>query len=432
MTTQRRTFLKIAAGSGLGASLAAWDLPASAASAAGTALPKSTGRRVVVVGGGFGGTIAAKYIRMMDPSIEVVLIEPNRQLVVSPFSNHYIGGLLPDLSTLTISYDKLAAKHGIRMVYDTVSAVDPVKKTVTVSGQPIYFDRLVLSPGIDFLTEELKGYDPKTTPEVMPHAWKTGAQTLLLRKQLEGMPNGGTVLMTVPLAPFRSHTAPYERASLIAMYLKQHKPKSRLVLLDANADILANADLFKKGWTTHYDGIIDYRAEQQVTAVHAATRSVVTQGGKEIQGDVVNLIPPQRAGRIAAATGLVGLGNSWCPVNAQTFESTLKENIHVIGDACAAGAMPKSGFAANGQAKICAHNIVALMNGQPLSEMSAIETSFSFLSAKEAISLVAVYTAKEGKIVEVPNSGGASTDLSELEAVYASSWLRNILTEMSS
>lgn len=435
MTTDRRSFLKLVGAGGVGASLAACatqpDATGSAPSSAASALAKSAGRRVVVVGGGYGGTIAAKYIRMMDKTIEVVLIEPNKQFVSCPFSNLYIGGMLPDLSSLTIGYDKLAANHGIKMVHDTVTAIDPVKKTVTVSGSTIDYDRLVLSPGVDFRAEELEGYNMATTPEVMPHAWKAGAQTLLLRKQLVDMPNGGTVVMTVPLAPFRCPPGPYERASMIAMYLKQHKPKSKIIVLDANPDIVSKAGLFKKGWKKHYEGIIQYRGAQKVTAVNASSRSVFIEGIEEVKGDVVNVIPPQRAGRIAVSAGLIGPDKAWCPINAATFESTLQKNIHVIGDACNAGAMPKSGYSANSEAKICATNIVALMNGKELTEMSGINTCFSYLSAKEAVSVAAVYTAKEGKIVAVPNSGGVSPDLSEVEAVYASSWLKNILTEMS-
>ena len=425
MTTDRRNFLKLMGAGGVGASLAA-------CSTTGTGLDKSAGRRVVVVGGGYGGTIAAKYIRMMDKSIEVVLIEPNRQFVSCPFSNLYIGGLLPDLSTLTIGYDKLAANHGIKMVHDTVTAVDPVKKTVTVSsGGTIDYDRLVLSPGIDFRTEEIAGYDLATTPQIMPHAWKAGPQTVLLRKQLEDMPNGGTVVLSVPLGPFRCPPGPYERASMIAMYLKQHKPKSKIVVLDANPDIVSKAGLFRKGWKKHYEGIIQYRGGQKVTAVDAKNRSVSIEGMEEVKGDVINVIPPQRAGLVAGKAGVIGPDKKWCPVNGTTFESTLQKNIHVIGDACIAGAMPKSGYSANSEAKICASNIVALMNGKETIDMSGINVCFSFLSAKEAVSVAGVYAVQDGKIIAVPNSGGVSPDLSEVEAVYASSWLKNILTEMS-
>jgi sulfide dehydrogenase [flavocytochrome c] flavoprotein subunit len=386
---------------------------------------------VVVVGGGYGGTIAAKYIRMQDKSIEVVLIEPNRQFISCPFSNLYLGGLLPDLTSLTIGYDKLVANHGIKLIHDTVTAIDPVKRTVTVSSGSIDYDRLVLSPGVDFRTEEIEGYHPVTTPQVMPHAWKAGPQTLLLRKQLEDMPNGGTVVLTVPLAPFRCPPGPYERTNMIAMYLKQHKPKSKIVVLDANPDIVSKAGLFRKGWKKHYDGIIQYRSAQKVTAVNAANRSVFIEGIEEVKGDVVNVIPPQRAGQIASTAGLLGADKAWCPVNPISFESTLQKHIHVIGDACNAGAMPKSGYSANSEAKACAANIVASMNGRELIEMSGINVCYSAISATEAVSVAGVYTVKGGAIVAVPNSGGVSPDLSETEAVYARSWVKNILTEMS-
>jgi sulfide dehydrogenase [flavocytochrome c] flavoprotein subunit len=431
MTTDRRNFLKVLGLGSAGVSLTAGGVSARAAITAAD-LGKAVGRRVVVVGGGYGGTIAAKYIRMLDKSIEVVLIEPNKQFVSCPFSNLYLGGLLKDLSTLTIGYDKLASNHGIKVIHDMVSAIDPVKKTVKVSSGTIDYDRLVLSPGIDFRAEEIEGYDLATTPDIMPHAWKAGPQTLLLRKQLVDMPNGGTVVMTVPLSPFRCPPGPYERASMIAMYLKEHKPKSKIIVLDANPDIVSKAGLFRKGWKKHYEGIIQYRGAQKVTAINAKTRSVFIEGIEEVKGDVVNVIPPQRAGQIAHATGLIGLDKAWCPVNATTFESTLQKNIHVVGDACNAGAMPKSGYSANSEAKICAANLVALMNGKEVTDMSGINTCYSYLSAKEAVSVAAVYTVKEDKIIAVPNSGGVSPDLSEAEAVYASSWLNNILTEMSS
>lgn len=425
MTTDRRNFLKLMGAGGVGASLAA-------CSTTGTGLDKSAGRRVVVVGGGFGGTIAAKYIRMQDKSIEVVLIEPNRQFLSCPLSNLYITGLFPDLSSLTIGYDKLAANNGIKMIYDRVTAIDPAKKTVTVSGGTVIdYDRLVLSPGIDFRAEELDGYDLATTPEIMPHAWKAGPQSVLLRKQLEDMPNGGTVVLTVPLAPFRCPPGPYERTSLIAMYLKQHKPKSKIIVLDANPDIASKAGLFRRGWKKHYEGIIQYRAAHKVTAVNAKTHSVFIEGMEEVKGDVVNVIPPQRAGRIASVAGLIGPDKAWCPVNGTTFESSLQKNIHVIGDACIAGAMPKSAHSANSEAKVCAINVVALMNGKETVEMSGVNTCFSYLSATEAVSVAGVYVVKAGQIVAVPNSGGVSPDLSEAEAIYAASWLKNILTEMS-
>jgi sulfide dehydrogenase [flavocytochrome c] flavoprotein subunit len=395
-------------------------------------MPKS-GRRVVVVGGGYGGTIAAKYIRMMDKSIEVVLVERNDHFVSCPFSNLYIGGLFKDLTPLTIKYDKLAANHGVKLLQAEVTAVDAESKTVVTSKGMLKYDHLVLSPGIDFRTEEVKGYDIATTPEVIPHAWKAGPQTVLLRKQLEAMPAGGTVVLSIPLAPFRCPPGPYERTSMIAMFLKQHKPKSKIIVLDGNPDIVSKKGLFLKGWKKHYEGIVDYRPAKKVTEVDAKTKTVLIEGLEDVRGDVVNLIPPQRAGHIAVAAGLVGPDKNWCPVNPMTFESTIHKAVHVIGDACNAGAMPKSGYSANSEAKACATNIVNMMNGKEIVDFSGINTCYSFLSAKEAVEVTGVYRVnKEKHVIEaVPGSVGVSPDLSELEAIYAESWLKNILTEMS-
>ena len=428
MTLDRRSFLKLV-GAGAGA-VGAVSLPMIGQAA--ELMPKS-GKRVVVIGGGYGGTIAAKYIRMMDKSIEVVMIERNDHFVSCPFSNLYIGGVLTDLNPLTIKYDKLAANHGVKVVQAEVTAIDAAAKMVTTSKGTIAYDRLVVAPGIDFRLEEMKGYDTAAM-EVMPHAWKAGPQTVLLRKQLVAMKDGGTVVMTVPLAPYRCPPGPYERASMIAHYLKANKPKSKIIVLDANPDITSKGGLFKKGWKDNYAGIIDYRPAKKVTEVDAKAMAVMVEGLEEVKGDVINVIPPQRAGQIAVAAGLVGDDKNWCPVNANTFESTKQAGIHVIGDACVAGAMPKSGYSANSEAKVCAMNIVALMNGKETTELSGINTCYSYITDKEAVSVAAVYAVKEGKIIAVPNSGGVSpADFSaaKIEAVYAESWLKNILTEMS-
>lgn len=428
MTLDRRSFLKLV-GASAGA-VGAVSLPMVGQAA--ELMPKA-GKRVVVIGGGYGGTIAAKYIRMMDKNIEVVMIERNDHFVSCPFSNLYIGGILPDLNPLTIKYDKLAANHGIKVVQAEVTAIDAAAKSVTTSKGTIAYDRLVMSPGIDFRLDEMKGYDAAAM-EKIPHAWKAGPQTLLLRKQLVEMKDGGTVVMTVPLAPYRCPPGPYERASMIAHYLKQHKPKSKLIMLDANPDITSKGGLFKKGWKDNYAGIIDYRPAKKVTEVDAKAMAVMVEGLEEVKGDVINVIPPQRAGHIAVAAGLVGDDKNWCPVNATTFESTKHAGIHVIGDASIAGAMPKSGYSANSEAKICATNVVALINGKETTDLSGINVCYSYITDKEAVSVAGVYTVKEGKIIAVPNSGGVSpADFSaaKTEAMYAESWLRNILTEMS-
>lgn len=423
MTMERRNFLKFL---GAGAGVATLGL-------AGCATPpaiQSGTRKVVVVGGGYGGTIAAKYIRMMDPTIEVTLIERNDHYISCPFSNLYLGGILPDLSSLTIKYDTLAKNHGINVVQAEVTGIDPDGYTVTTSKGVFKYDSLVVSPGIEFRTEEIKGYNP----ESMPHAWKAGPQTVLLRQKLEAMQAGGTVVLSIPLAPFRCPPGPYERVSMIAMYLKNNKPGSKIVVLDANPDIVSKKGLFLKGWKKHYEGIIDYRPAKKVTEVDNTNMSVLIEGIEEVKGDVINLIPPQKAGHIAHVAGLVGPDKKWCPVNPMTFESTLHKDVHVIGDSSIAGAMPKSGYSANSEAKVCATNIVAKMKGRTLVEMSGVNTCYSFLSATEAVSVTGVYQVNKEKnaIEAVAGSVGVSPDLSEMEALYAQSWIKNILTEMSS
>ena len=425
MTLDRRSFLKF-----LSAGVGAAGVPMI--SRAAEIMPKK-GRRVVVVGGGYGGTIAAKYVRMLDKTIEVVMIERNKQFISCPFSNYYIAGLLPDLSTLTIGYDKLAANHGIKMVYDEVTGIDPAAKVVTTANGTLAYDKLILSPGVEFRTAEIEGYDDKTD-QTIPHAWKAGAQTLLLRKQLEAMKDGGKVIVSMPLVPYRCPPGPYERVSLIAHYLKQHKPKSKVFLLDANPDIVAKKPLFMKAWKEQYAGIMEYVPAKKVTKVDAATKTLFVEGLEDHQGDVVNFIPPQRAGAIAAKAGLVEAGGNWCPVNTTTFESTLHKDIHVIGDSCLAGAMPKSGYSANSQAKVCATNVVALMNGKETVDLSGINVCYSAINDHESISVAGVYKVADGKIIGVPGSGGISpVDFSQtkLEHIYAESWLKNILTEMS-
>jgi sulfide dehydrogenase [flavocytochrome c] flavoprotein subunit len=420
---ERRNFLKL-----FGASAGAATLGlAGCASSPGA---PGAGKKVVVVGGGYGGTVAAKYLRMMDPSLEVTLIERNDHFISCPFSNLYLGGILPDLSSLTIKYGKLAANHGIKFVQAEVTGVDAANHTVSTSKGVFPYNRLIIAPGIDFRTDEIKGYDETA----MPHAWKAGPQTLHLRQQLEAMKPGGNVLISIPLTPFRCPPGPYERASMIAMFLKQHKPGSKVIVLDANPDIVSKKGLFLKGWKKHYEGIIEYRPAKRVTEMNAKGMAVLVEGLEEVKGAVINLIPPQKAGAIAHAAGLVGPDKRWCPVNPTTFESTVQKDIHVIGDACIAGAMPKSGYSANSQAKACAMNVVALLAGREVTDLSAINTCYSFLSAKEAVSVTGVYKAnkEKGTIDAVAGTVAVSPDLSEVEALYAQSWIKNILVEMSS
>ncbi|MBS4096550.1 MAG: FCSD flavin-binding domain-containing protein [Sulfuricella sp.] len=432
MTINRRSFIKL-----LGASAGVGLAGAPMISVAADIMPKK-GRRVVVVGGGFGGTIAAKYIRMSDPTIEVVLISENKDFVSCPFSNLVIGGFR-DLKDNMITYEKLAANHGIQMVYAHAESVDVGAKKVVTSAGAIAYDRLILSPGIDFRFDEIEGYDAKTTPEVIAHGWKAGPQTLLLRKQIESMKDGGTILMTVPPTPYRCPPGPYERISMFAHYIKANKPKSKIIVWDANEDITSKPGLFRKGWAKHYGydakdsskGLIEYHNNSKIVKVDVKGMTI-DNGVEAVKGDVINIIPPQKAGAIAFHSGVVGEDKKWCPVDQITFESKLVPGIHVIGDACIATPMPKSGYAANSQAKVCALNVVQLMNGKAPIPPSHVNVCYSYITDKEAVTVSAVYKEKDGKTIAIPGSGGVSPDLSELEARYGMGWIKNILTEMSS
>ena len=430
MTLDRRSFLKLV-GAGAGAAGAA-GLPMIGMAA--ELMPKS-GRRVVVIGGGYGGTIAAKYVRMLDKSIEVVMIERNKQFVSCPFSNFYIAGLTNDMNSLTIGYDKLTANHGVKMVYAEVTGIDPAAKKVVTDQGTLDYDRLIVSPGIDFRTEEIEGYDAKTA-EIFPHAWKAGAQSTLLRNQLQSMKDGGTVIMSMPLTPYRCPPGPYERSCLIAHYLKTHKPKSKLILLDANPDVVSKKPLFTKAWSTYYKDNFQYIGGKKITKADTGAKLVSVEGIEDFKGDVINLIPPQRAGDIAVKAGLVGDDKKWCPVDAVSFESTKHKGIHIIGDATALPSdgppMPKSGYSANSQAKVCAMNVVNLLNGKETIEFSGINVCYSAISDHESVSIAQVFKLEGGKIKSSATAiSPADFSLGKAEHAYGESWLKNILTEMS-
>ena len=429
MTINRRSFIKLV---GAGAGVLAFPYISNAADI----MPK-TGRRVVVVGGGSGGAVVAKYLRLADPSIEVVLIEAEKSYIACPLSNLAMVGLR-NLEENTVTLGGLAANHGIKLVYDTVTAVDAAAKKVICSAGAIAYDKLVLSPGIDYRYEEIEGYDPLKTPELMPHAWKAGPQTLLLKKQLMDMKDGCVVVMTIPQAPYRCPPGPYERISLIAHYLKQNKPKSKIIVWDGNENIVAKAGLFRKGWTKYYGydekdsskGLIAYHGNSKLTKVDMKAMAV-DNGVELLKGDVINVIPPQRAGVIAQKAGVVGPDKKWCPVNQISFESDLVKDIYVIGDSCIAGALPKSTYAANSEAKVAALNIAQAMNGKELIAPSHVNVCYSYITDKEAVSVSGIYVEKDGKTIAVPNSGGLSPDLNETEGIYARSWMKNILVELS-
>ncbi|HEC84451.1 MAG TPA: NAD(P)/FAD-dependent oxidoreductase, partial [Thioploca sp.] len=345
---------------------------------------------VVVVGGGYGGATAAKYLRIADPTIQVTLIEKGKQYVSCPMSNEVLSGER-NFESINVSYRALNAHYGINVVHAVATEIDPVKKNVrTTSGQDFQYDRLIVSPGVDFRWDAIEGYD-RNAVEIMPHAWFAGPQTLLLRQQLEAMRNGGVVIIVAPPNPSKCPPGPYERASQIAHYLKHHKPKSKVLILD-HKDKFSKQGLFKQGWAQHYPGMITWVAgndDGKVEEVDPATMTVLTEF-EEHKGDVINVIPPQQAGEIARRTGLTDK-SGWCPVNQKTFESTIHKDVHVIGDASIAGKMPKSGYAANSQGKVCAAAVAALMNGKAVAEPSYLNTCYSLIAPKHAVSVAAVY-----------------------------------------
>jgi NADPH-dependent 2,4-dienoyl-CoA reductase/sulfur reductase-like enzyme len=390
---------------------------------------------VVVVGGGYGGATAAKYIRMWSEGrIDVTLVEPNENFVSCPISNMVIGGSRK-IAEITVPYSGLA-KYGVKVARDMVTGVDADKRTVRLaSGATLEYDRLVLSPGIEFMFDSVRGMTAAATEQI-PHAWRAGPQTLLLRRQLEAMPDGGVVVMSVPLAPYRCPPGPYERACQIAHYLKTAKPKSKLIVLDANPQIASKPGLFGNVFNNDYKGILEYRGGAAVTEVDVAGKTFTLDLGERTKGDVLNLIPPQRAANIARDAGVITANNRWCEVDWMTMESVKVKNVHVLGDATlSAPAMPKSGHMANQHAKAAAAAIVEIMNGRaPIAPMMA-NTCYSFVDATNAIHVCSVHRyVPEKKTMEiVPGSGGVSPlDRKDwpLEGAYAWSWAQTIWADM--
>jgi len=419
---KRRNFVKAAAGASL---LGAFGMLPTGARAASKA-------RVLVIGGGYGGAVCAKYLKLLDPSLDVTLVEMNRQFVSCPLSNEVLSGER-DIDSLTFGYDGLIGRR-IRIMYDQATSIDPQGQHVMgKSGHRYDYDKLVISPGVDFRWDAIEGYDASVA-ERIPHAWKAGPQTLTLRRQLTDMRDGGVVVIAAPPNPFRCPPGPYERASQVAHYLKHHKPKSKVIILDAK-NKFSKQKLFTQGWEKFYGPMIEWVSADnggQVSAVDAANMTVTTGSGK-LKADVLNIIPPQKAGAIAHAGGLVN-EKGWCPVDQRSFESEIHKNIHVIGDASIAGAMPKSGYAANSQGKACAAAIVAELNGLPAPEPSYVNTCYSIISPNHGISVAAVYGLKDGTISKVKGAGGLSPmdapdRVRALEADYARSWFRNIMSD---
>ena len=391
----------------------------------------AAGKRVVVVGGGVGGATAARYIRMFDPSIEVTLVEPNQHYYTCFMSNEVLSGERT-LDSLKFGYDGLA-KQGVKVIQKAATAIDATAKKVTLDGgQVLEFDRCVVSPGIEIKFGSVAGYSEEAAQK-MPHAWKAGPQTELLRKQLEGMKDGGLVVIAAPANPFRCPPGPYERASLIAHYLKQHKPKSKVLILDAK-EKFAKQGLFMEGWKALYGDMIEWvpaSKEGKVTKVDVASMTVFAGELENAhKADVASIIPAQSAGKIAQVSGLTD-DKGWCPVDPASFESKLQKGVHVIGDACIAAPMPKSAYAANSQAKVCASAVVAALSGGKAPTPAFTNTCYSILGQGYAISVAGVYKIIDGKLDAVKDSGGVSPtgappEVRKREVAYAHSWFKNI------
>lgn len=422
MSQSRRTFLKYSLAAASGSLL---HIPF---------IHGAAQRKVVIVGGGIGGATAAKYLKIMDASIDVTLIEPKTTYTTCFMTNEYLAG---ERSFDTVQFDyKALQNRGITMVHDRAIRIDAEKQFVEISsGKRFQYDRCIVSPGIDFRWETLEGYDEKVA-ETIPHSYQAGPQTLTLKKQLEAMPDGGKVIIAPPANPFRCPPAPYERASQIAHYLKQHKPKSKIIILDAK-DSFTKDKLFTAGWKRHYgygtdNSMIEWVSLTQggnIQGVDAKTKTVMATAG-DFKADVINIIPPQKAGKFAADVGLTN-DSGWCPINHLTFESSIHKNIHVIGDSSIAGPLPKSGYAANSEAKVCASAIVSLFNGNEPLQPSLINTCYSLIAPDDAITVAMVYGFENGQIIKKPGSGGltpedASDEMRKREATYAHSWFNNI------
>jgi sulfide dehydrogenase [flavocytochrome c] flavoprotein chain len=382
------------------------------------------------VGGGFAGATCARFVKRIAPRINVTLVEASPKFIACPFSNGVIVGLR-ELSAQEFGYGKLEGEQ-IALNLAPATAIDAGTRTVTLSnGASVSYDRLVLAPGIDLRWDGLPGYT-EAAAERMPHAWKAGEQTLLLRRQLEAMADGGTVVISAPANPFRCPPGPYERASLIAYYLKTKKPRSKLIVLDAK-DVFSKQRLFQNAWKELYPNLewVSLSAGGKVTSVDVGSMTLVTDFARH-KADVANVIPPQKAARIAELAGVADR-TGWCPIDPATFESKLQPNIHVIGDASIAGAMPKSAFAANAQAKVCAAAVAKLIGGQKPDEPKLINTCYSLVAPDYGISVANVYGPADGQIKDL--GGGVSpvdapSSTRAAEAIFANGWFKTITEEV--
>lgn len=416
---QRRSFLQSSAAlSLLGLGACATTVPARA--------------KVVVIGGGYGGATAARYVRLLsDHKIDVVLIEPQAAFISCPISNLVLGGS-KQIADVTTPYTGLARNHGVTVVRDMASAIDTAKKTVTLAGgKTVAYDKLVVSPGVDLMYASIEGLREAQASGQILQAWKAGPETVALRRQLEAMPDGGVYAITIPEAPYRCPPGPYERASVIAAYFKAVKPRSKVLILDANPDVTSKGPLFKKVWAEQYKGILEYRGQHKATAVDARSGLIKFDVQEDVKANVINALPSMRAGAIAVQTGLNNMANNrWCGVNYQTFESTAAKDVFVLGDSIQiAPGMPKSGHMANNHGKVAAAAIVAQLSGWDVNPAPMLtNTCYSFVDSKNVIHVASVheYVAAEKTFKTVAGSGGVSPGPTEQEGAYALSWASNI------
>ncbi len=416
---QRREFLKW-----VGAATALGGLPFSPAARA------SAQKRVIVIGAGYAGATVAKYLRLWGADqIEVVLIEKNTSFISCPLSNLVLGGSR-NIGQLTFNYAGLD-HYGVKRLYDPVASIDADKRRVVLEdGEALPYDRLVIAPGVDFIYDQLPMLQGESEQEAIPHAWKAGPQTENLRRQMEAMPDGGVFVLSIPKAPYRCPPGPYERVSQVAFYLKHNKPKSKVIVLDANAEIVSKKGLFTKAWAELYPGLVEYRPNSQVVEVDVASRTVKTEF-ETVKADVLNVIPPQRAGIIAQQAGLANVDKRWCEVDFLTYESRLAANVHVIGDSVSS-ALPKSAHVATSQAKVCASAIVSLLQGEaPDPQPVFANTCYSYVSDKLAMHVANVYRYDSVKKMMLPAEGGGVSDKpSEQEGHYADYWAKNIWSDV--
>lgn len=421
----RRQFLQRAAGlAALAPAIAATGAPAS-----------GSGARVVVVGGGYGGATVAKYLRMWSAGkVDVTLVETDSAFISCPLSNLVLSGAR-SLADLTVPYDNLAARHGVRVLRDTATGVDADARTVRLaSGTTLPYDRLVLSPGIDFRWSQLPALQSDAAQERVPHAWKAGPQTVLLRRQLEAMPDGAVFAISIPVAPYRCPPGPYERACQVAWYFKRAKPKSKVLILDGNPEITSKAGLFRRAFEEEYKGIVEYRPNLMLVDVDVATRTLKFEFEDPVKADVLNVIPPQGAGSIARSAGVVTANDRWCEVDFLTMESVKVPRIHILGDAIQVAAnMPKSGHMANQHGKVCAAAVLALLDGQSVDPAPVMaNTCYSFITDREAVHVASVhqYDAQKKTMLPVPGAGGLSTAMNPQEGRYGFAWARSIWADM--